>query len=164
MIELYPHNQRAYDALCAMLDERGKACLVQPCGTGKAMIGFHYTEDHPRERVLWLSPSDYIFSEQNANLKREGGAPLSNVEQMTYAAAMARAKRGERMPHADAIILDEFHHCGAPEWSKGVVAVLERSPPCQGDRTVGHQHPLHRQRARHGRRAVRWKRRLLDGP
>lgn len=128
MIELYPHNQRAYDALCKMLDERGKACLVQPCGTGKAMIGFHYAEDHPRERVLWLSPSDYIFCEQNANLKREGGSGLSNVEQMTYAAAMARAKRGERMPHADAIILDEFHHCGAPEWSKGVVAVLERSP------------------------------------
>lgn len=128
MIELYPHNQRAYDALCTMLGERGKACLVQPCGTGKAMIGFHYAEDHPREHVLWLSPSDYIFSEQNANLKREGGSDLSNVEQMTYAAAMARAKRGERMPHADAIILDEFHHCGAPEWGKGVVAVLEQNP------------------------------------
>lgn len=128
MIELYPHNQRAYDALCAMLDERGKACLVQPCGTGKAMIGFHYAEDHPREHVLWLSPSDYIFSEQNANLKREGGVAAGNVEQMTYAAAMARAKRGERMPHADAIILDEFHHCGASEWSKGVAAVLEQNP------------------------------------
>ena len=38
MIELYPHNQRACDALCKMLDERGKACLVQPCGTGKAKV------------------------------------------------------------------------------------------------------------------------------
>lgn len=128
MIELYPHNQRAYDALCSMLDERGKACLVQPCGTGKAMIGFHYAEDHPREHVLWLSPSDYIFSEQNANLEREGGRALGNVEQMTYAAAMARAKRKEQMPYADTIILDEFHHCGAPEWSKGVVAALDRNP------------------------------------
>ena len=28
---------------------------------------------------------------------------------------------------ADIIILDEFHHCGAPEWGKGVERLLQRN-------------------------------------
>lgn len=29
-IELYPHNQKAYDNLCAMLRDSNRACVVQP--------------------------------------------------------------------------------------------------------------------------------------
>ena len=29
MIELYPHNHRAYDALCKMLEMRGKVKVIQ---------------------------------------------------------------------------------------------------------------------------------------
>lgn len=28
-IELYPHNQKAYDNLCAMLRDSNRACVVQ---------------------------------------------------------------------------------------------------------------------------------------
>lgn len=31
-IELYPHNQKAYDNLCAMLRDSNRACVVQPTG------------------------------------------------------------------------------------------------------------------------------------
>ena len=31
-IELYPHNQKAYDNLCAMLRDNNRACVVQPTG------------------------------------------------------------------------------------------------------------------------------------
>lgn len=37
-IELYPHNQKAYDNLCAMLRDSNRACVVQPTGTGKFVI------------------------------------------------------------------------------------------------------------------------------
>lgn len=37
-IELYPHNQKAYDNLCAMLSDSNRACVVQPTGTGKFVI------------------------------------------------------------------------------------------------------------------------------
>ena len=35
VIELYEHNQKAYDALLDMLGERDRACIIKPTGTGK---------------------------------------------------------------------------------------------------------------------------------
>ena len=129
MIFLYPHNQITYKALCDMLETHNRACIIQPCGTGKAMLGFHFAEMHPDDRILWLSPNDYIFSEQNDNLRRESDTAIhDNIEQMTYATAMNRAKNNTLEVTADYIILDEFHHCGAPEWSKGVAAIFEQCP------------------------------------
>lgn len=67
-MNLYPHNQEAYESMCRLLDDTGKACVVHPTGTGKAFIGYKYVLDHPKERILWLSPSDYILAEQKDNL------------------------------------------------------------------------------------------------
>lgn len=38
-IELYPHNQKAYDNLCAMLRDSNRACVVQRGGTAG---GYHW--------------------------------------------------------------------------------------------------------------------------
>lgn len=37
-LELYPHNQIAYDKLCDMLAHSDRACVIQPTGTGKFVI------------------------------------------------------------------------------------------------------------------------------
>lgn len=37
LIELFEHNQIAYDALCTMLQETGKAAIVHPTGPGKSL-------------------------------------------------------------------------------------------------------------------------------
>ncbi len=68
-ISLFPHNREAYEAVCAMLLETGKACVIHPTGTGKSFIGFKLCEEHNEERVCWLSPSEYIFKTQLENLK-----------------------------------------------------------------------------------------------
>lgn len=128
-MELYPHNRRAYESLAAMLEERQRACIIQPTGTGKFVIGAHFAMEHPDSRILWLCPSDYIFAQQRANLRRIApGRTLGNVEQMTYATAMSRARSGALKARADYIVLDEFHHIGAPEWSRGVAKILELNP------------------------------------
>ena len=46
-IELYPHNQKAYDNLCAMLRDNNRACVVQPTGTGKFVIIAKMAQDNP---------------------------------------------------------------------------------------------------------------------
>lgn len=38
VIELYEHNQKAYDALLDMLGERDRACIIKP--TGSYNVGF----------------------------------------------------------------------------------------------------------------------------
>lgn len=59
--ELFPHNQRAYEAAERLLKETGRAAVVHPTGTGKSFSAFHLAEAHPQLQLLWLSPSRYIF-------------------------------------------------------------------------------------------------------
>lgn len=53
-IELYPHNQKAYDNLCAMLRDSNRACVVQPTGTGKFVIIAKMAQDNPGKNFLLL--------------------------------------------------------------------------------------------------------------
>ena len=69
-LELFPHNQRAYNAACHLLKSKGKAAVIYPTGTGKSFIAFRLVLDNPQAAVLWLSPSEYIFQTQVENLKK----------------------------------------------------------------------------------------------
>ncbi len=123
-LRLYDHNQKAYNAAVTMLEKEGKAAIIHPTGSGKSFIAFKLAEEHPSARIFWLSPSRYIFRQQCEN--RRKAAPdsmVDNIEFMTYARLMVNQDRVSQI-RADYIILDEFHRCGAVEWSKGVNALL----------------------------------------
>lgn len=128
-IELYPHNQKAYDNLCAMLRDNNRACVVQPTGTGKFVIIAKMAQDNPGKNFLLLGTNDYIYIDQMANLSDIApGFTPKNLQFMTYATAMAKARCGDEIPRCDVIVADEFHHCGAPEWGNGVQYVVENNP------------------------------------
>lgn len=128
-LELYPHNEKAYRKLLDMLSETRRACIIHPTGTGKAFIAYRYAFDHPKKRILWMSPSTYIEQEQEASIRRElPNYEFKNIERMTYQTAMHRAQKGNLDIHADTVIFDEFHHTGAPQWSRGVEGVIECNP------------------------------------
>ena len=59
-IELYPHNQKAYDNLCAMLRDSNRACVVQPTGTGKFVIIAKMAQDNPGWRTFPISLPDSL--------------------------------------------------------------------------------------------------------
>ena len=137
-IELFEHNQTAYQAALDMLQTAGKAAIVHPTGTGKSFIGFKLCEDFPDKIICWLSPSEYIFKTQVENLTASGAFHgddqtvsgdqerhvLENVKFYTYAKLMTMTEEelGEISP--DYIILDEFHRCGAKVWGQGVEKLL----------------------------------------
>lgn len=128
-IELFNHNQIAYKAVCTMLVENGRAAIVHPTGTGKSYIAFRLVEDHPECRFLWLSPSEYIFKTQIANvLSEDPHFPQESIFFATYAKLMlmSAADMSELVP--DYIILDEFHRCGAEMWGQGVQRLLKQFP------------------------------------
>ena len=125
VIELHEHNQKAYDALLDMLGERGRACIIKPTGTGKFVIIAKMVQDNPDKRFLLLGTNDYMFNDQMANLAEIApGFTPENLQFMTYAAAMGMERRNDCVPPYDVIIADEFHHCGAEEWGKGVTHIL----------------------------------------
>ena len=125
-IKLYEHNQKAYDALLDMLGERDRACVIKPTGTGKYVIIAKMVQDNPDKRFLLLGTNDYMFNDQMANLAEIApGFTPENLQFMTYSAAMMAARRGEEISGYDVVVADEFHHCGAEEWGKGVTHILD---------------------------------------
>ena len=127
-LRLYPHNQKAYEAVLAMLETSGKAAVIHPTGTGKSLLAFQLAKDHPEASICWLSPSRYIYDRQRKNQRREdpAGCP-EHITFLTYAKLAANRDRVEHL-HPDYIILDEFHRCGAAQWSRGVKELLARWP------------------------------------
>ncbi len=131
-IRLYEHNQTAYEAVLAMLAEKGRAAVIHPTGTGKSFIAFQLCEDHPDKTVCWLAPSEYIFRTQLENW-RAAGMPAdkpeeTNIRFLTYARLMLMQEEELEGLKPDYIILDEFHRCGAKMWGQGVQRLLERYP------------------------------------
>ena len=59
-IHLFKHNQEAYNSVTAMLEQEKMAAVIHPTGTGKSLIAFKLAEEHPSEKFLWLSPSEYM--------------------------------------------------------------------------------------------------------
>jgi len=137
-VQLYEHNQAAYDAAVELMAQIGKAAIIHPTGTGKSFIGFRLCADHAGQKILWLSPSEYIFKTQIENLKAAAGGEIpDNIIFCTYAkltwmeeaemAAICTEDEPAALP-ADKtpafIILDEFHRCGAQMWGRGVQKLL----------------------------------------
>ncbi|MBR5090271.1 MAG: Helicase associated domain protein [Ruminiclostridium sp.] len=124
-IELFRHNQEAYESAVAMLEAVGKACVIHPTGTGKSFIGFKLCEDNPDKTVLWLSPSEYIFKTQLENLAKVSNDYVpENIVFMTYAKLSMLSDEEVRDMHYSIVVIDEFHRTGASAWNKNIVKLL----------------------------------------
>jgi len=115
-IQLFEHNQQAYEAAVAMLAETGKAAIIHPIGTGKSFIGFKYCEDNSDKTVCWLSPSRYIFKMQIKNLEKTGAEIPQNIKFITYKKLSLITDEEICQIKCDAAILDEYHRGGALTW------------------------------------------------
>lgn len=128
-LELFEHNQAAFDAAFEMLGDTGKAAIIHPTGTGKSYIGFKLCEQFPNKTICWLSPSEYIYKTQLENLKEDSnGWQPGNVKFFTYAKLMLMTDSELSAIAPDYIILDEFHRCGAEMWGEGVDRLLDMYP------------------------------------
>lgn len=129
MIDLFEHNQIAYDAAMQMMAETGKAAIVHPTGTGKSFIGFKLCEDNPDATICWLSPSEYIFKTQLENVKAAaGGYQPENIKFYTYAKLMQMTPEEIRDIQPDFLVADEFHRIGASEWGSGFKRLIAEYP------------------------------------
>jgi len=125
---LYAHNENAYHAALAMIARTGKAVVIHPTGAGKSFIGFKFCEDYPERNICWISPSEYIFKAQLDNLAANCSIVPENIIFLTYARLMLMSSEEIKELRPDLIILDEFHRCGAEQWSTGIQALLDANP------------------------------------
>lgn len=129
-IDLFEHNKKAYNAAVAMLNQKGKAVIVHPTGTGKSFIGFKYAEDNQDKRIVWLTPSEHIVRTQLENINRECGDSFDNIIFITYARLMMMTLEEKKSLKPDTIIMDEFHRGGASCWGGGIADLISLFPKC----------------------------------
>ncbi|MBR5087973.1 MAG: Helicase associated domain protein, partial [Ruminiclostridium sp.] len=128
-IELFRHNQEAYESAVAMLEAVGKTCVIHPTGTGKSFIGFKLCEDNPDKTVLWLSPSEYIFKTQLENLAKVSNDYVpENIVFMTYAKLSMMSDEDIKQLSFDYVVLDEFHRGGSEIWGAHLNTLLSEFP------------------------------------
>ena len=120
-IPLFEHNERAYLAAMDMLQEKGRAAVIHPTGTGKSFIAFRCCEEMSSQKICWLSPSRYIFETQLENVREaDPSYDASNITFYTYAKLALMTEEELLAIVPDCIVLDEFHRCGAQMWGQGV--------------------------------------------
>lgn len=129
-IKLKPHNEEAYKKVQEKLGISNKVAVIHPTGTGKMYIALKMLEDNREKRAIYIAPSNPILHDVKKSIFAEGMdmTDFPNLERKTYQKLMKLSDEEIEDLDFDIIILDEFHHCGAPEWGKGVDRLIQRNP------------------------------------
>jgi len=121
-IGLYDHNAESYKKISDAFKEEDVVAIVHATGTGKSYNALQLAYDNKNKKIVYVVPSNGIIEHirkiinNNPNLSFERDFP--NLEFRTYS-SFCRMKADEISEiEADMVILDEFHHIGAPKWGK----------------------------------------------
>jgi len=124
---LYKHNLETYQKMIELFHQHSRVAAVQPTGTGKSFLILQLIADNPEKHFLIASPSTYIFKQLRLHAEKHS-VDMSNCSFITFAKLSQMSEEEFLVISSDYIVLDEFHRCGAAEWSKGVEKVLSIKP------------------------------------
>ena len=132
-IGLYDHNADSYKKIKSAF-ETGKDIvgIVHATGTGKSYNALQLAYDNKDKKIVYVVPSNGIIEyikkiiEDNPNLdlKRD----FSNLKFRTYHSFVSLDNEEIENIDCDLLILDEFHHIGAPIWGARIDTMIETHP------------------------------------
>ena len=129
-VGLYPHNVKSYKKVKKAFDEGERVVgIVQATGTGKTYQALQLALDNKPQKIVYLVPSNAIKEhienviDNNPNLDRN--RDFTNLEFMTYQSLINMSREEIRNLNIDLLIVDEFHHIGAPVWGSRVDEIIE---------------------------------------
>ena len=131
-LELYKHNEEAYQKIDDAY-QRGKDVvgIVHATGTGKSYLALNLAYHNQNKKVVYIVPSNGIIEHleniiKESNLIKE--KDFANVEFRTYQSLINLSLKEMENIDCDLLILDEFHHLGAPVWGRRIKAFIEAHP------------------------------------
>lgn len=134
IVGLYDHNADSYNMVKAAYESGEDVVgIVHATGTGKTYNALQLAYDNRGKKIVYVVPSNGIIEhikkiiEDNPNLNIERDFP--NLEFRTYSSLLEPYKKDKMGEiECDLLILDEFHHIGAPIWGKAVNKLIETHP------------------------------------
>ena len=126
---LYDHNIRSYEKIKQQFEKDNIAAIVHATGTGKSFNALQLALDNKDKKIIYVVPYGSIIEhekeliEQNENVSLEKDFP--NLEFRTYQSFINMSKEEISKLDVDLLILDEFHHIGAPIWGQRINTLVE---------------------------------------
>ena len=144
-IRLKDYQQRAYDNIDKIFEDKNFAQVILPTGAGKSFVALaqmqKYAIEHPNEKMLYLAPQDEILSQIKKYIVnyihgKKGTVGKTDIDKIiaevfpnitfeTYRGLIA--KRGQKVikEQYGMMVLDELHRTGAKEWEGKIDELLD---------------------------------------
>ena len=131
-LNLYEHNKESYDKIQKSFERGEKVVgIVHATGTGKSYNALQLALDNPDKRITFIAPHNSILEHIIEIIKENGLSlhkDLSYLTLMNYQGLINLSRRELASLPIDILILDEFHHIGAPVWGERVNEIIKTHP------------------------------------
>ena len=132
-VGLYNHNILSYEEIKKSYEKGSDVVgIVHATGTGKTYNALQLAYDNKDKKIIYIVPSNGIIEhikkviEDNSKLDIKRDFP--NLEFRTYQSLINMNHDEIESLDVDMLILDEFHHIGAPVWGARVNKIIETHP------------------------------------
>ena len=132
-IGLYDHNIDSYRLIKSSFDSGNNIVgIVHATGTGKSYNALQLAYENKDKKIVYVVPSHGIIEhinkiiDDNPNLDLKRDFP--NLEFRTYQSFISLSEEEISDIDCDILILDEFHHIGAPVWGARINTIVETHP------------------------------------
>ena len=129
-VGLYEHNAKCYKEVKKAYESGENVVgIVHATGTGKSYNALQLAYDNKDKKIVYIVPSNGIIEHiekiisNNPNLDFKRDFP--NLELRTYQSLVSLSKEELKKIECNILIIDEFHHMGAPIWGAQVKAMIE---------------------------------------
>ena len=129
---LYKHNIDSYENIKNAFTKQDIVGIIHATGTGKSYNALELALDNKDKKIVYVVPSNGIIEhikkiiEDNPNLDIVRDFP--NLEFRTYQSFISLSREEIEDISCDLLILDEFHHIGAPVWGSRIDTFIETHP------------------------------------
>lgn len=127
-MEVYKHNKNAIKKVSEMFESKNRVCVIHATGTGKSYIAMQVIYDFLKtsdSSVIFMTSYNGIINIINSKLT-DFGFSESMKERIIFKNYRALSIDDENLK-AGLVVLDEFHHLGAPIWTKYINAILDNN-------------------------------------
>ena len=122
---LYEHNQQSYDAVIDAFESGQQiASIVQATGTGKTFVAINLAKEVYPEKMLFIAPTNAIIEHVQETIREYGLEDKVNIEFITYQSLINKSREDLENYKFDYLVVDEFHHMGAPIWGARVTDLI----------------------------------------
>ena len=128
-LELYEHNIRSYEKVKKQFKNDNIAAIVHATGTGKSFNALQLALDNKDKKIIYVVPYGSIIEHEKELIEQNEKVSLANdfpnLEFRTYQNFINMSRDEISELEVDLLILDEFHHIGAPVWGQRINTLIE---------------------------------------